>query len=156
MPSLFTIMNKLVIANKGAAEVGKSSSIMTLYRLMVEEGYKLLSHTIGNAGRDVEAIFEIKGSLVGLESEGDPGESMNNCINKFIEHDCWIIVTACRTKRDSFEVVNTRLRSAGYDIVWVSHDKYDDKNDVTFIERLNTLYAHHMLKLILNRIDSKI
>ena len=150
------IMKKIVIANKGAAEVGKSASIMALYNLMIEKGYKKLSWQSLNAGRDVTAVFEINDVLVGLESEGDPGDSMKNCIDDLIKDNCQVIVTACRTKDTSFEIVNTRLRDAGYDIVWVGHDKCDDKSNTAFMERLNALYAQHILDLVVNVIDGKI
>lgn len=159
MPSLFLFdmeMRKIVIANKGAANVGKSTSVMALYKLMNDKGYKELYTKSLNAGEDVSAIFEINDVLVGLESEGDPGESMTNCIEHLIAQKCQIIVTACRTRKLSFEVVNTRLRGAGYDIVWVNHDKCDDKSNTVFMEGLNALYARHILDLILNVIDGKI
>ena len=71
-------MNKLVIANRGAGGIGKSTSVKAVYYLLKSKGYQLISETwqyeeeIG----DIKAIFDINGVKVGIESQGDPGYDM--------------------------------------------------------------------------------
>jgi len=89
------MMNKLVIANRGAGYIGKSSSVRSVYQLLKDNGHKLLVEEW--QGKDIKAIFEINGVKVGIESQGDPDSQMEPTMEAFVDAGCEIIVTACRT-----------------------------------------------------------
>lgn len=148
-------MRKLVIANRGIGQIGKSASILAVYHLLKETGYKTIleewQYEYENG--DIKAIFDINGVKVGIESQGDPGCEMETTMEEFVEKGCEIIVAACRTKSYTYETVRTYLGvEKGYDVLWCAHYVYPkDKADGTW-RTLNRAYAEQVLELIQERI----
>lgn len=148
-------MRKLVIANRGAGQIGKSASILAVYHLLKERGFKpiLEEWQYEYENGDIKAIFEINDVKVGIESQGDPGCEMEAAMEEFVEKGCEIIVAACRTKSDTYEKVRTYLGvEKGYDVLWCAHYVYPrEKADSTW-RILNKAYAEQVLELIQDRI----
>lgn len=145
-------MNKLVIANRGTGQIGKSSSIKAVYQLMKDKGYALITEEW--QGEDIKAIFEIKGVKVGIESQGDPDSLMEPTMEAFVIENCEIIVTASRTKSFTYKKVTDYLGDEnGYDIIWASHYVYQAPNADETRDLLNTRYAQQVLQLIDDRIN---
>ena len=152
-------MNKLVIANRGAGGIGKSASVKAVYYLLKSKGYLLISETwqyeeeIG----DIKAIFDINGVKVGIESQGDPGYDMEKTMEEFVEVGCDIIVTACRTKSDTYHKVTDYLcEEKGYDILWAAHYVYQAPVADGTRNLLNARYAQQVLQLIEDHINGTI
>ena len=68
------------------------------------------------------SIFDMNGVKVGVESAGDPGSNMESTMESFVESGCAVIVTACRTRGNTFDKVKDYLgRDNGYSILWLTH-----------------------------------
>lgn len=148
-------MKKLVIANRGAGGIGKSSSVKAVYNLLKSKGYPLFSEEW--QGGDIKAIFDIKGVKVGIESQGDPRYDMEKTMEEFVEAGCDIIITACRTKSDTYHKVTNYLgEENGYDILWAAHYVYQAPNADDALDLLNARYAQQVLQLIEDRIADKL
>lgn len=85
-------MQKLVIANRGSKEQGKSTSIREVFNILTA---KYPTNVIIDNG-DIMATIQIEDVLVGLESQGDPSSRIFNSLKKLVELGCDVIVCACR------------------------------------------------------------
>lgn len=150
-------MRKLVIADRGAGSIGKSSAVREVfYQLSREYKPKLEEWQYEKDTGDIKAIFEIGGVKVGVESQGDPGCDMEETMKDFaVKYECDIIVTACRTKGSTFQKVNTYLRRKGYDILWYAHYVYQGEDASDAWETFKVTYAEQVVKLIKDRIAGK-
>lgn len=147
-------MKRLVIANKGCSNLGKSASIKKVYELL---GSKYENVFFEPQGGDVSAIFVIDGYKVGIESQGDPGFDMENTIKFFVNEGCEIIVTACRTKGTTFTTVRDYLgEEEGFDIIWSANDEFRNYSNQSVLDQLNENYAKRVIGIILGRIQGKI
>ncbi|MFK8266164.1 hypothetical protein [Capnocytophaga cynodegmi] len=151
-------MKKLVIANSGKSKQGKSTSIRKVFDLLQQKYPDQTDVKLGEEGGDIKAIITIKGFKIGIESQGDPTECsrMENSVNDFIKEKCDIIVVACRTPKSKTYKKVCELKDKGYEIIWASNDRLQPKTDEALIEKLNTLYAERVVKMIEDRIASKI
>ena len=152
-------MKKLVIANRGAGFIGKSASIKEVYYSMLKAGYPLLEKKwqweefVG----DIRAIFLVDGVKVGVESMGDPGGEMESSMEYFVDYGCEIIVTACRTKSDTYRKVTDYLgEDNSFDVLWCSHSSYPNPRNKNTHDLLNTRYAEHVVWLIESRVNGSI
>lgn len=144
-------MKKLVIANRGAAWIGKSAAIIEVYSLLKSMGYKILLEERQRG--DIKAIFEIGEIKVGIESLGDPGCEMEDTMEEFVNRGCEIIVTACRTKSDTFKKVTEYLGvQNGYDILWCAHYVYKAPFSEKTQRVFNQIYAKNVVQIIEGRI----
>ena len=142
-------MKKLVIANIGTGEAGKSSSVKEVFR-QLSTLYPSNVNVILDDG-DIQAIIEVNGVLVGIESQGDPNSRMFRTLTELRTKGCQIIVCACRTSgatKQKVELLNTKH---GYDLVWASNP-YNETNK----DYLNEKYARMIVKMIEDRISGKI
>ena len=145
-------MNKLVIANIGTACQGKSTSVKEAFKLIASrypDNIKII-HPLESG--DVNAVIEVHGILVGIESQGDPGSRMFNSLKDFLSAGCEIIVIACRTYGATYRAVND-MHQHGYQVIWTANDKNWDEDSI--VDYLNTRYAEHILQLIEDRIAYK-
>ena len=148
-------MNKLVIANRGAGYIGKSSSVRSVYQLLKDNGHKLLVEEW--QGEDIKAIFDINGVKVGIESQGDPGYDMEKTMEEFVGTNCDIIITSCRTRLDTYHKVTDYLgEENGYDILWAAHYVYQAPEADESRALLNARYAQQVYQLIQDRINGVI
>ena len=149
------MINKLVIANRGAGYIGKSSSVRSVYQLLKDNGHKLLVEEW--QGEDIKAIFDINGVKVGIESQGDPGYDMEKTMEEFVGTNCDIIITSCRTRLDTYHKVTDYLgEENGYDILWAAHYVYQAPGADKTRALLNARYAQQVYQLIQDRINGVI
>lgn len=147
-------MRKLVIANRGAGGIGKSSAIKAVYQLIKDKGYKAKEEVW--QGDDIKAIFDVDGVNVGIESQGDPKSEMIPTMREFVEKGCKIIVTACRMKGDTYRMVTEYLgKKNDYDIIWYGHYVYQVLGTEEVHKNFNKTYAEQVVKLIEERIAGK-
>lgn len=152
-------MRKLVIANRGAGEIGKSASIRQVYYLLKDARFAVLDEKwqwVEGIG-DIRAIFDVNGVKVGIESLGDPGGEMEASMEFFVNHGCEIIVTACRTKSDTYHCVTDYLaRDNAFEVLWCAHNVYQIPFADETRDMFNRLYAQHVLWLIDSRVKGVI
>lgn len=148
-------MKKLVIANRGAGQIGKSTAIKAVFDLLTRKGYNLLEREFQRG--DIKAIFEISGIKVGIESQGDPDSNMEKSMEEFVKKNCSIIVTACRTKGSTYSKVAEYLgKDESFDILWYAHYVYQVPGADAIRDKLNEAYAQQVLELIEGRINGTI
>lgn len=147
-------MRKLVIANRGAGSIGKSSAIKAVYQLLKDKGYKVEDEVW--QGGDIKAIFDINGVKVGISSQGDPNSCMKGNKDDFVKKECQIIVTACRMKSDTYHKVLDYLgEDNDYDIIWYGHYVYQVLDAEEVHKTFNQRYAEQVVKLIEERIAGR-
>ena len=138
-------MNKLIIVNKGHAGVGKSSSIKLAF-----EKLKALHPSVVNViydDGDITATIDVNGTLVGIESQGDPNSRMFKTLPELVVRGCKIIVCACRTSGATKERVSS-LKKEGFDIIWTSNPH--NKN---LSKELNSMWANLVVDIIERRVN---
>lgn len=113
-----------VFALKGAADAGKSSTII---EVMNQLKFKYPQATIttfhGGTSIDVKVIIRtIKGLIVGIESQGDPSSRLEGSLADFRAAKCDIIFCACRTR--------------GMTVMWIN--KMSPQYNVQFIQQTRT------------------
>ena len=138
-------MNKLIIVNKGHAGVGKSSSIELAF-----EKLKALHPSVVNViydDGDITATIDVNGTLVGIESQGDPNSRMFKTLPELVVRGCKIIVCACRTSGATKERVSS-LKKEGFDIIWTSNP-----NNKNLSKELNSMWANLVVDIIERRVN---
>lgn len=145
-------MRKLVIANRGAGGIGKSSAIKAVYQLLKDNGYNPDEEVW--QGDDIMAVFDINDVKIGISSQGDPDSCMKKNMEAFVkDYHCDIIVTACRMKSDTYhKVVDFLGEENGYDIIWYGHYVYQVSGAKEVQGNFNKRYAEQVVKLIEERI----
>lgn len=148
-------MRKLVIANRGAGGIGKSSAIKAVWQLLKKNGNKPVVEVW--QGDDIMAVFDINNVKVGISSQGDPDSCMEKNMENFVnDYDCGIIVTACRMKSDTYhKVIDFLGEDNDYDIIWYGHYVYQVSGAEEVQENFNQRYAEQVVKLIEERIVGK-
>ena len=130
-------MEKIAIVDYGAGEQGKSAAIKSVYKAL-SEGFKIENYMDDG---DVKAELLINGYRIGIESQGDPGSRVYASLKEFVQHDCDMIIVACRTKGDTIKEVQ-HLREDGYKVIWAQHM-------ISFLQtRLNAMYAQNILAVV--------
>jgi hypothetical protein len=118
---------KKVIALKGLANTGKSSTLKNVYELLVRE-YVLqpqrVNVKIEGVLNDVNigVIVSVNGVRIGITSEGDNAEILESKLRGLEYKGCAIIVCASRT-RAWFERIVNDLRHSSYEVDWVEKEK---------------------------------
>ena len=141
-------MQKLVIANWGVGEQGKSSSVKAVFVLLSK---KYPYNVLINSG-DVKATFQIGDVLVGIESQGDPNSRQGESLREFLKMGCSIIVCASRCYGETCEKIK-ELKKHGFQVVWTQNDRSDDEKLHNF---LNRKYAERVVEMIENRIEGRV
>lgn len=137
-------MQKLVIANRGSKEQGKTSSIREVFNIL---DAKYPTNVYIDYG-DILATILIGDVLVGLESQGDPGSRIFDSLKKFVELGCDVIVCACRSYGDTTNAVYA-LSNDGYQVIFATNDKSDDE---TMQVVLNKKFAVRVVDMLEGRI----
>lgn len=67
-------MKNTILALKGTAKSGKSTTIRKVYEMLKSEYDGEMSIIVEHAGDvDIKVILVVKGVKIGIESQGDPG-----------------------------------------------------------------------------------
>lgn len=114
-------MNKIIIADYGAGNLGKTSSLRVVFEKLktTYPGARIEKYT--DTG-DIRAVFHLKeGIRIGMETQGDPRSRMPGSMDLFVQEACDIIITACRTKGDTIQKVYELRDKHGYEIIWAQH-----------------------------------
>lgn len=140
-------MIKLVIANWGRGERGKSSSIKRVYDIL----QKKYPHTLYLNNGDIKATIQIDDVLVGLESQGDPKSRQGDSLKDFLSWGCGVIICASRCYGETRDNIND-LKKHGYQVVWTQNDRSDDSS---LHADLNQRYAEYVVQMIEDRIAGR-
>ncbi len=107
---------RTLIALRGVANCGKSVTIKKAYHLL-KEAYPRASVEELFVGADITIIMTIKGTNLGIESQGDPNSRLSKSLKRFVELGCKVIICATRTSGLTYEAVSNL--ASQYMITWL-------------------------------------
>jgi len=99
---------------------------------------------------DFRLIIGIEGTIIGIESLGDPGSRLADRIVELTDNfHCDIVVCATRTKGNTIHAVCDELSNRReFRLIWTSTYEAEDNSDEEFVNQLNQLKAQHILNLL--------
>lgn len=116
-------MENKILALKGVAKIGKSTTIKKVYEMLKSEHRRDLSILVEYVWCvDVKVILVIKGVKIGIESQGDPGGRLEESLKEFEKAGCAIIICTTRTRgRKTVDLV--KKLQPRYSVVWFQQVK---------------------------------
>lgn len=138
-------MKKTVFAIWGHAQQGKSDTVKRIAQ-EITTAYPTATTNPApiNYSTDIQVIITIGKITIGIESQGDPNSRLFASLTKFSSENCDIIVCSTRTSGATVDAVSALHSSHGYDIVWTTNHRSNEKNQAT----LNDISAKHIFGLI--------
>lgn len=146
-------MKKTVFANWGSGRQGKSSTVKEVTKLILKN-YPIATTepAIIEYAHDIRVVLTIGKIKIGIESQGDPNSRLFDSLKYFVRINCDIIICSTRTSGSTVEAVNELYSKHGYDNVWVTNYRSNEKNQ----DVLNETSAKHIFELIELHITGKI
>ena len=100
----------------GLSEIGKTPAIKTIWQKLKNGS----NPPLDTSSDDICDIVYLDGHKIGIESQGDPDSKQKEWIDELIKEECEIIICASRTKGSTVEIVESRAKDYGYDLIWLS------------------------------------
>jgi hypothetical protein len=141
-----------VIAIWHESSKGKSETLREFAQLLLRTypGYRPvfpIPAFISPAGQDFRLVVEINGTIVGIESQGDPGTRLKERLEELAvtQFRCKLILCTSRTRGSTIEAVDNLWIAHGFDVIWTS--TYQIANNANH-HLVNQLKARHILELV--------
>ena len=143
--------NTLIVVY-GREGAGKSPGIVGTYKKL--SGEDPVMKNKNDMRRDWVVLSDEK--KIGFASEGDPKSGQKSDIKFLMDHECNIILCACRAtftthRNGSQETVNNIYDLAstyGYEIIWIHNYELDGLNRQHDEAKMNDAFADAMIDLI--------
>lgn len=146
-------MNKTVYANWGTAQQGKSSTVKKIAELIIKNYPLALTDPISIDFKfDIKAVITIGKIKIGIESQGDPNSRLFQSLKYFVKIECDIIICSTRTSGSTVDAINELYSKHGYENVWVTNYRSNEKNQNT----LNEISAKQIFELIQQNLTGQI
>ncbi|MCC6691329.1 MAG: hypothetical protein IT235_07330 [Bacteroidia bacterium] len=138
-------MNKTVFAIWGHAQQGKSDTVKRIVQ-EITAAYPTATTTPStiNYSADIQVIIATGKITIGIESQGDPNSRLFTSLTQFSSANCDIIICSTRTSGATVDAVSALHASHGYDIVWTTNHRSNEKNQAI----LNDISAKHIFGLV--------
>jgi len=95
---------------------------------------------------DFRLVVEIKGKIIGIESQGDPNTKLKERLIELADtFHCEIILCSSRTKGSTVTAVDNLYSKKGFQTIWTSTYQIADSTSHNFVNQLN---AKHLLDLL--------
>lgn len=108
---------RFIIANVGSSYRGKSTTIKATFFELQRRGY-VCRFLKGDAeSEDIKGIVKVENVLVGVESQGDPDSRMTESLEDFEQMGCQIILTASRTRNDTYNKIFDMRYWYNYEVI---------------------------------------
>lgn len=132
-------MTKRLVALRGKGQVGKTTSLHNLNRLLLSEPHaKTVKFTKYGYKLDFATIIDYAGKRVGIVSRGDVAADLAGFIEDLESDRCHVIVCAARTKGEIEEVLASYARR--YKLIEVPkvgcHKDYFDASNLAAAHQL--------------------
>jgi len=138
---------KRIVALFGPGSTGKTKTLKLLIdKLQALEGAVEIFRK--SEGDDILAIFNYKDKLIGIATGGDLKGMIADNFSIFIQHDCDIVFSACRTRGETSRKVEDYANRLDTELIWAGNTYnafYDPKNPDNTI---HSYQADLLLKLI--------
>lgn len=142
-------MKKIIIANWGGSNEGKSTTIKLLFNLLREEfPSAILEPEIIDLTYDITVVMKIDGLRIGIESQGDPKSYLLKSLEYFASINCDLIICSTRNRGSTVNAVNA-LKIQGYQVIWTTNMRSNEFNH----DRLNHISARQIFDFIKTSID---
>ena len=143
---------KCIICIFGNKDCGKTSSILELYKLLIEQGW-LNAECPKTLSDDIYAVFEKSGITIGISSVGDPKTNQKELIERLINYTCDFIVCAARGYERSEPIKNInaiyKANNSIYNVIFLSNYSINDYNShMEAANQLSKLTAKGILNVI--------
>lgn len=122
---------KVIICLCAPESKGKTSSIRKVYE-QISEQLPENKKKLGEEDGDFYAIIKQEECTIGFSSLGDPKSKQKEWLEKLLEQECEIIVTASRTEQ--FEIVESLSEKYEYTIKRISPVYDYENNDNRYLE----------------------
>ena len=158
-------MNRTILAIRGRANQGKSKTICKVIEKLVKppEAAKITNETTGESGDDKWLLADYHSGdrivRIGITSEGDPGRTLKELLERFVDEPCDIILCASRTRGETLKWVRQARDKGSYDLIWLSNMRLEpeDPSDIDQIERqqdrCNEASANYVFGVMMELID---
>lgn len=120
-------MIKKIIALKGSAQKGKTSTLNTLIGII--EAAAGASVTVHPILQDRRIAIPYKGEIIGVGTYGDTEYDVERNFDFFVKNGCTIVFTACRTRGATIQAIHHHATKAGINPFF--KDKTLDMNPTT-------------------------
>ena len=94
---------------------------------------------------DFRLVLEIKGRIIGIESQRDPGTDLQGRLIDLVDtYYCEVVICTCRTRGETVDAVNAVAHSRNFEIIWTSTYQMIAPHHIL----ANQLKAKHLLDLL--------
>ncbi len=127
-------MKKIILALKGRANIGKTSSLSMLIKMFHNQ-------PITNHIEDTRIVFEYRGFNIAITTWGDNADEMKKNVN-FLKQCSWdIAIIATRTRGETCTIVKAYATNLKAELKWVNKDP-DERDEVrNNLQTAKQLYA---------------
>jgi len=138
---------KTIVAIWHSAAMGKTDTVREIAQnlMRIYPHYKAIfpNPTIVPSKYDFRLVIEIKGKIIGFESQGDPKTNLQKRLEELVtKYNCDIIYCTTRTRGETVRAVERVANIFGYDQIWTS--TYQTTTNHSLV---NNLKAMHIIDL---------
>ncbi len=139
-------MKKIAVALQGRSGSGKTEALnMLINHLESELGARRID-TFSEIGSDIGVILELEKTLIGVETRGDPGTNLKECLENLVKYKCQVIICATRTRGWTIEEFN--VACSDYERVKVQQQYIDSSEGYEVTARLRKGVQERNIDLI--------
>lgn len=106
-----------IIVLQGLNNCGKTSTINILYRNILREFEKVEIVRSPRIGKEINAILDINGVLLGIVSEGDIARNIAYYLSDFLANNCKVVICATRSRGKTVDAVKSCATNSGVVLV---------------------------------------
>ena len=137
---------KTILALRGKANTGKSTTIRILHDLLIQYDFELINSNLANTDGDFIAVFKKNEKIIGLTSSGDLYDFVHDNLVELNDDGCEICICACRT----YDRVSPGTNAAVEEFTDFQHQFVEKTFDDNVLSQVNTNRndAQNLLTLI--------
>lgn len=144
-------MEKTIIVLQGTANVGKSTTLAKLGRIMLAKGATSTSNIVNEP--DYHAFFNYHNVVIGLRTYGDTEEIVKDALEKF-KGKCDIIIIASKRYGATVNVIKQFAKDNSFRTFWSAPHWREGNKDQ--IDQLKEYAAHHYDKMVVDIIQGNL
>lgn len=138
-----------IIALFGPQNVGKSATLLELINVISNSGGSVAVPTFNPSWG---TLLNYNGQLIGITTDGDSGQILQNNCKFFINNKCDIMITATRTRGATVDEVFSLSKTLPAELIWAAKSYYANNTTIKAtpaqINTMNNLEANFLFSLI--------
>lgn len=143
---------KTILAVWNTSDKGKTETLREFAHLLLTTypSYRLIYPTplVISTTYDFRLVVEIKGVIIGVESQGDPNTNLDKRLLDLADNPkfkCDLILCSTRTRGDTVDAVDNLANTRGFQTIWTSTYQIDNRANHKLVDQLK---AKHILDLL--------